>query len=224
MKSGSPGRSLEVAGLELRSLSPEWPPTLRSPVAGARPSGQLRAAGLGLDARAPPLPLGPPRNLLGQRPGRATGTTTRTGERAAAARSGSGSSGRLEERPPPYRSRTTHALGRRAAEGGLGTWESLGVKTEGRGGGAGQAGRGAGPPRPTLARATPTGRACPGLLLGSSEAVSSIEPLDGQGQGARARGYAPACWLGGLGSETQGVAEGKMPPFPWRNSISGGRF
>lgn len=91
---GSPGCSPEDEGPRLQPL-PAVPgrSAPQSPERGLS-SRQLRAAGRGLDACAPPLPLWPWRtlcNLLGQRPGRATGTGTGTGtgERAAAARWGS---------------------------------------------------------------------------------------------------------------------------------------
>lgn len=91
---GSPGCSPEDEGPRLQPL-PAVPRTLSSPVSErGLSSGQLRAAGRGLDARAPPLSLWPRRtlcNLLGQRSGRATGTGTGTGtgEQAAAVRWGS---------------------------------------------------------------------------------------------------------------------------------------
>lgn len=96
-------------------------------------SGQLHAAGFGLNARAPPLAplLGPRRtlsNLLGQCPGRATGTETGTGRGRVSGCSALRipSSRRLDERSAAaFQVRADTSSRRRAAEGGLGTWAPL---------------------------------------------------------------------------------------------------
>lgn len=111
---GSPGCSPEDEGPRLQLL-PGVPGRLapQSPERGLS-SGQLRAAGRGLDARAPPLPLWPPAHslqLTGAAPGPRDGDGDRDGDRRASGCSALGipRGRKLEERPPPSRSAQTGA-------------------------------------------------------------------------------------------------------------------